>query len=134
VTLMTVLPFPSDRALPTSPATAQASTLPSNGEVTGAFATPSGARGLFTGTYRLERLRSDFGQITAAGVMTGQLVDVDGTPVAVGSRRHTAAATLVSDETKHLVRIGPVDVNIAGFMVTVEQIEVTMPRDLPSAR
>ena len=66
--------------------------------------------------------------------MTGQLVDLDGTPVAVGSRRHTAAATLVSDERKHLVRIGPVDVNIAGFMVTVEHIEVTMPRDLPSSR
>jgi hypothetical protein len=131
---MTVLPFPSNGDLPASPPTAQASTRSSNVEVSGTFAAPSGGRGLFTGSYRLERLRSEFGQVTAAGVMTGQLVDVDGTPVAVGSRRHTAAATLVSDPTKHLVRIGPVDVNIAGFMVTVEQVEVTMPRDLPSAR
>jgi hypothetical protein len=130
---MTVLPFPADRtSLPAPPAPTPPSTLASDGEVRGAFSAPSGARGVFTGTYRMERLRSEFGQLTAAGVMTGELVDVDGTPVALGSRRHTAAAELVSDDSRHVVRIGPVDVNIAGFMVTVEEIEVSVPRDLPS--
>ena len=130
---MTVLPFPADRtSLPAPPAPTPPSTLAADGEVRGAFSAPSGARGVFTGNYRMERLRSEFGQLTAAGVMTGELVDVDGTPVALGSRRHTAAAELVSDDSRHVVRIGPVDVNIAGFMVTVEEIEVSVPRDLPS--
>ena len=48
-------------------------------------------------SYRLERLLTAFGQLTAAGVLTGARVDDDGAPVAIGSRRHTAAAELVSD-------------------------------------
>jgi hypothetical protein len=98
--------------------------------VTGTFAAPSGRAGSFVGSYRLERLRTDFGQLTAAGVLTGELVDAGGAPVAIGSRRHSAAAELVSDATQHVVHIGPVDVNVAGFLVRVASIVVTVPRDL----
>ena len=71
----------------------------------------------------------DFGQLTAAGVLTGELVDDDGAPVALGRRRHTAAAQLVSDATQHVVHIEPVDVSIAAFLAQERLIAVTVPRD-----
>ena len=46
--------------------------------------------------------------MTAAGVLTGALVDARCAPVAIGSR-----------------------LNIAGFLVRVPTIDVTVPRDLP---
>ena len=45
--------------------------------------------------------------VTAAGVLTGELVDARGAPVAIGSR-----------------------LNIAGFLVRVPTIDVTVPRDI----
>ena len=125
---MTVLPFAPDRDDP--PSTPSGSTT----RVTGTFHAPSGTLGSFTGSYRLERLRSESGQLAAAGVLTGQLVDVDGTMVAMGSRRHTAAAELSSDATQHRVQIGPVDVNIAGLMVSVDEFVVVLTRHSAGSR
>ena len=122
---MTVLPFVPDRdqrAGAPPPMTAVA---------TGTFSAPSGARGTFAGTYRLERLRTESKELVAAGVLTGALTEPDGTPVAVGSRRHTAAAEPVADAGRHLARIGPLDVNVAGFMVSVGEVTVAVPRELP---
>ena len=82
----------------------------------------------------MERLRTEFEQLAAAGVLTGELMEPDGTQVAVGSRRHTAAAVMVPDPGRHLVRIGPMDVNVAGFMVSVGEVTVSVPSGPPVRR
>ena len=123
---MTVLPFrtgPSANARGAGPPSGTA-------EIVGTFPAPSGGRGTFTGSYRLERLVDQFGQLAAAGIFTGELHEADGTHVGLASRRLTCAAVVGSDAESHLVQVGPVDVNLLGLMVTVQEFTVGMRRDL----
>ena len=123
---MTVLPFP---VRPGSPA--EATGLSLTAAVAGAFWSPQGPAGTFTGTYRLERLLDQYGQTAAAGVFTGELVGAGGEHLGVASRRHTAAADLDPTVDAFLARVGPVDVNLLGFLVTVDEFTVSVPRALP---
>jgi hypothetical protein len=123
---MTVLPFPL------RPAARAGAVGPSlTAAVTGTFWSPQGPAGTFTGTYRLERLLDQYGQTAAAGVFTGALVGAGGEHLGVASRRHTAAAELDTAVDTYLARVGPVDVNLLGFLVTVDEFTVGVPRDLP---
>jgi hypothetical protein len=79
----------------------------------------------------LERLLDQYGQTAAAGVFTGELVGAGGERLGIGSRRHTAAAELDPTVDAYLARVGPVDVNLLGFLVTVDEFAVTVPRELP---
>jgi hypothetical protein len=45
----------------------------------------------------------------------------------MASRRHTAAAELVSGADAFQARVGPVDVNLLGFLVTVDEFTVAAP-------
>ena len=92
--------------------------------VTGSFGSPSGRAGAFVGSYRLERCLSRFGQLAAAGVFTGQLTDADGRGIGLGARRTTVAVQVVSTATALLVQIGPLDVNLLGFLVGVDELSV----------
>ena len=123
---MTVLPFP---VRPAARAGAAGPSL--TAAVTGTFWSPQGPAGTFTGTYRLERLLDQYGQTAAAGVFTGELVGAGGEHLGVASRRHTAAAELDTDVDAYLARVGPVDVNLLGFLVTVDEFTVAVPRALP---
>jgi hypothetical protein len=123
---MTVLPFPVRPA-----AHAGAAGPYRTAAVTGTFWSPQGPAGSFTGTYRLERLLDQYGQTAAAGVFTGELVGAGGKRLGIGSRRHTAAADLDPTVGAYLARIGPVDVNLLGFLVTVDEFTVAVPRALP---
>jgi hypothetical protein len=125
---MTVLPFRSSAASNTRGTGPPGTTV----ELVGTFPAPSGGRGTFTGSYRLERLVDQFGQLAAAGIFTGELHDADGTHVGMSSRRLTCAAVVETDAETHLVRIGPVDVNLLGLMVSVKEFSVGMRRDLRS--
>ncbi len=123
---MTVLPFrvrPAARAGAAGPSVTAA--------VTGTFWSPQGPAGTFTGTYRLERLLDQYGQTAAAGVFTGELAGAGGEHLGMASRRHTAAADLDTAPDAFLARIGPVDVNLLGFLVTVDEFTVSVPRALP---
>jgi hypothetical protein len=99
--------------------------------VTGTFWSPQGPAGTFTGSYRLERLLDQYGQTAAAGVFTGELVGAGGEHLGMASRRHTAATDLDPTVDAFLARIGPVDVNLLGFLVTVDEFTVAVPRALP---
>lgn len=123
---MTVLPFrkSSDRPVPGA---GPPSSCP---EVIGTFRAPSGGGGLFVGSYRLERLVEEHGQLAAAGVFTGELHEADGSHVGTGSRRHTCAAVLGADPLTYEICIGPVDVNLLGFLITINEFSVGMRRDL----
>lgn len=123
---MTVLPFP---VRPAARAGAAGPSL--TAAVTGTFWSPQGPAGTFTGTYRLERLLDQYGQTAAAGVFTGELVGAGGEHLGMASRRHTAAAELDPTVDAYLARVGPVDVNLLGFLVTIDEFTVAVPRDLP---
>ena len=123
---MTVLPFP------VRPAARAGVAGPSlTAAVTGTFWSPQGPAGTFTGTYRLERLLDQYGQTAVAGVFTGELVGAGGKHLGMASRRNTAAAELETGVDAFLARVGPVDVNLLGFLVTVDEFTVAMPRELP---
>ncbi len=125
---MTVIPFaprldaePDDGAGPPPLATVPA--------VTGSLYSPRGRVGCFTGSYRLERFVSQRGQLAAAGVFTGKLTDADGSHIGIGSRRLTATVQVAVNETALEIRLGPLDVNLLGFRVTVDKL--TMDLSLP---
>jgi hypothetical protein len=99
--------------------------------VSGTFWSPQGPAGTFAGSYRLERLLDQYGQTAAAGVFTGELVGAGGEHLGMASRRHTAAAELDPGVDAFLARVGPVDVNLLGFLVTVDEFTVAVPRALP---
>ena len=119
---MTVTPFFTHRSERREPGTG--SRLPAADVATGTFCSPSGRAGAFTGTYRLERFVSQFGQLAAAGVFTGELTDSDGSHIGMGSRRHTAAVEVIASSTTLLARLGPVDVNLHGFLVTIAELSL----------
>jgi hypothetical protein len=123
---MTVLPFPV-RPAARAGAAGPSRTAP----VTGTFWSPQGPAGAFTGTYRLERLLDQYGQTAAAGVFTGELVGAGGEHLGVASRRHTAAAVIDTEVDAFVARMGPLDVNLLGFLVTVDEFTVAVPRELP---
>jgi hypothetical protein len=123
---MTVIPFLTRRAKPSEPGTVPP--LPADAVATGTFHSPSGRAGAFTGTYRLERFVSQFGQLAAAGVFTGELTNSDGSHIGMASRRHTAAVEVIATRTTLLARLGPVDVNLLGFIVTVAELTLNVDR------
>ena len=123
---MTVLPF---RVRPAARAGAAGPSL--TAAVTGRFWSPQGPAGTFTGTYRLERLLDQYGQTAVAGVFTGELVGAGGEHLGMASRRNTAAAELDTEVDAFVARIGPVDVNLLGFLVTMDEFTVSVPRALP---
>jgi hypothetical protein len=93
----------------------------------GTFASASGGRGVFTGTYRLERFVSEYGQLAAVGVVTGALFDTDGTEIGMDSRQQTVAVEVAAGLSGVVARLGPVDVNLFGFLVSVDEIAVEVP-------
>jgi hypothetical protein len=97
---------------------------PEGGFATGTFRDPHGHVGTFAGAYRLERLVHEHGQLAAAGVFSGQLTDRSGRHLGSASRRLTAAAELVTAPTGSELRIGPLDVNLLGMFVQVEEVAV----------
>jgi hypothetical protein len=125
---MTVIPFFTRRAKRPEPGTGLP--LPANVVATGTFRSPSGRAGAFTGTHRLERFVSQFGQLAAAGIFTGELTDSDGSHIGIGSRRHTAAVEVIATRTTLLARLGPVDVNLHGIIVTIAELSLDGPAAL----
>lgn len=125
---MTVIPFRSRVAGPQS--TSAGPRLATTVAVTGSFRSPSGRAGTFTGCYRLERIVSRSGarsgEMAAAGVFTGELTDADGSRIGIGSRRQTAAVEFVANGPTLDVRLGPLDVNLLGFLVRVHAMDIAV--------
>ena len=116
---MTVVPFERPSRGWTVLGAEQGSQTP---VVTGWFRSPDGRRGHFVGTYRLERVAREHGQLTASGVFSGTLDDASGLQLGIGSRRSTVAAELDGDR----IRVGPLDVNILGIVVSVNEAVVPL--------
>ena len=89
-----------------------------------------GADGVFSGTYRLERLVDQYGQSAAVGVFAGSLTTADGAHLGMGSSRHTAATELSSTPDAFCLNIGPVEIVLLGLDVAIDEFTVTIPREL----
>ena len=95
--------------------------------VSGFLASPTGRSGTFTGFFRLERCAWAAGHLTVAGVVTGELRDADGSLFGLGARRTRVSAEVVDDTRPELVlRLGPLEVDLLGFLVTVEERTVDL--------
>lgn len=92
-------------------------------EAAGTFRSPTGRTGRFCGTYRLERLST--GPL-ATGVVTGRLVDADGTWVGLAARRTRAPAEVDADGDAVLLRLGPLAVDLLGLTVRLEPFTVDL--------
>jgi hypothetical protein len=118
---MTVIP------LHPSPRTRSRLHLPTKTPVTGSFTSPSGRMGAFTGHYRLERYLLRSGQLTAVGVFCGVLVDADDHRIGLAARRQASPVLAVPTEDPCILLVmGPLDVDLLGFRVTVNQARIRL--------
>jgi hypothetical protein len=77
-----------------------------------------------SGSVRVERV-IDLPHVTALdAVVTGRLVDADGTPIGVGSRRQQVSAILVRDSDGTWFSAGPLQVDLLGLSVSVPAFTV----------
>ena len=102
---------------------------PGAARATGSFLAPSGGRGTFTGTYRITRAISLSGELATTGVMSGVLRNPDGTFVGVGGRRCTAAVRVMQDADALELVVGPLEIDLLGFLVTVDALPVEIPQE-----
>lgn len=116
---MTVLPFVRSSDLGASPAM-------------GSFSGPSGGVGAFCGTYRLDRLVSESGEVVAVGVFTGELVDARGNRIGLGSRRTRARARISISGTTVVAQLDPLEVNLVGFVVAMRPVNLDLHASLCS--
>jgi hypothetical protein len=97
--------------------------LPTKTQVTGSFTSPSGRTGDFTGHYRLERCLLRSGQLlTAVGVFSGILIDADDHRIGLAARRQASPVLALPTGGPCIALVmGPLDVNLLGFRVTVNR-------------
>ncbi len=124
---MTVIPF---RQRHTGGESAPVLALIRKAAIRGTFRAPSGRTGRMTGWLRLRRFVLVSDQLCAAGIFTGTLFDADGTPIGLGSRRHTAPAAVSNGGPEVTAVIGPVDVNLLGLTVTIEAFELALGEEM----
>ena len=125
---MTVLPFSRGSHTRSEPGPVTVTAVPASGT----FIDSSGRVGSFLGTYRLTRFVEDLGIPAAAGVFAGRLEDADGILVGLDSRRHISAVRFAGPGDPLRVGLGPVQVRLFGFAVSIAEIE--LPVDRPEDR
>src|SRR3954447_26205067 len=99
----------------------------------GTFRSPRGGKGTMTGWLRLGGFVVVSGQLCAAGVFTGELLDADGVTIGVGSRRRTAPVEITRTAEGPTVLVGPVDVDLLGLTVTISAFTVETGARAPVA-
>jgi hypothetical protein len=100
--------------------------------IQGSFRSPRGGAGTMTGWLRLGGFVVVSGQLCAAGVFTGELLDADGTTIGVGSRRRTAPVEIARTDEGITALVGPVEVDLLGLTVTVPAFAVEIGARAPS--
>lgn len=110
---MTVLAF-SPR-----PRRGQRSSTSESTTITGTFRSPRGRSGAMVGSLRLERLVIAPRGTFVTGVFTGELREPDGSLVGVGSRRASAPADLVRDESGLRPVVRPLQLDLMGITIDI---------------
>ncbi len=122
---MTIISFPTRRR----PHLAALGTPGPGARATGSFSSPRSGVGVFSGSYRIAGLVSQHGRLALDGVFAGTLVDSDGSHIGMGSRRHTAPVLVSAVGGALELVVGPLEIDLLGFRVTIE----ALPVDLPAA-
>jgi hypothetical protein len=129
---MTVIAFRPRAAPDTTP------TLPDHPGVRGTVRSPRGRAGRMIGSVRVQRLVLVPRGAFVTGVFTGELRDDDGSLVAIGSRRATAAADLIEDDRGFRPWVRPFSLDLTGITVEVAGFAVdpalAFPRLDPGTR
>ena len=109
---MTVLAFsPRPRGPWVSPSESTA--------ITGTFRSPRGRSGTMVGSLRLQRLVIAPRGTFVTGVFTGELREPDGSLVGVDSRRASAPADLVRDESGLRPIVRPLQLDLMGITIDI---------------
>jgi len=119
---MTVIPLPDRWSSARAPGGCSCRSIP----IHGTFRSPRGRSGTMRGSLRLQRLSMTPEGACAEGVFTGELFDADGSRVGTGSRRQSAPAGIGGPEGSS-VTIGPLDIDLMGFVISVPAISVPAP-------
>jgi hypothetical protein len=77
-----------------------------------------------SGSVRVERITDLPDQTTMDAVFTGHLIDADGIPIGVGSRRAQVPATLLRNPDGTSLSVGPLQVDLLGLTVSVPAFTV----------
>jgi hypothetical protein len=77
-----------------------------------------------SGSVRVERIVALPDRTTVDAVFTGHLIDADGLPIGVGSRRQQVPATLVPSPDGAWLTAGPLQVDLLGLTVSVPAFTV----------
>ncbi len=96
--------------------------------VTGSFRSTCGGSGAVAGSYRLERCFTAPGQTVVIGVFTVALTDADGTHLGTTVRRTAVATQVLPPDPSLQVRIGPLVIDLFGFLVTISALDVPVPK------
>lgn len=87
--------------------------------ITGTFRSPRGRLGSMVGSLRLQRLVIAPRGTFVTGVFTGELREPDGSLVGVDSRRASAPADLVRDESGLRPVVRPLQLDLMGITVDI---------------
>lgn len=87
--------------------------------ITGTFRSPRGRSGVMVGSLRLQRLVIAPRGTFVTGVFTGELREPDGSLVGVDSRRASAPADLVRDESGLRPVVRPLQLDLLGLTVDI---------------
>ena len=99
--------------------------------IRGTFQAPSGRPGTMTGLLRLHRLVQRGDRLQGIVFFTGDLSDGDGSHVGVASRRMIVSAEIVRSASGIHVSIGPLEVDLLGFAVSVEAVTMQLGTAVP---
>jgi hypothetical protein len=102
--------------------------------VSGTFRSPRGRSGSMTGHLRLQRLVIVPRGAFVTGVFTGELREPDGALVGVDSRRATAPADLVRDESGLRPVVRPLQLDLMGITVDIHPFAIEPALAFPRGR
>lgn len=109
---------PTVAAAPPAPATSL--TAP----VTGTFASPLGSTGTLAGTFSLDRVVAQGGQLLAVGTVTATLTDALGNVVATLDQVVTAPLTATGSCSILDLTLGPLHLDLLGLVVDLNQVHL----------
>jgi len=119
---MTVIAF---RPRPGSESSSPAEGVEGQTAITGTFRSPRGGLGTMHGHLRLQRMVIAPRGAFVRGVFTGELLEPDGTPVGVDSRRCVVPADLTRCDGVLRAVVRPMQLDLMGIMVHVDAFVVS---------
>lgn len=109
-------------------ATAAPRPNPNNGTpvpITGTFTDTLGGTGTFNGTFYLQKFTSSGTQMSAVGTLVGTLTDSLGTVLGSVTQSATLPAAITGSTCTILdLTVGPLDLNLLGLMVHLNQVHL----------